>query len=265
MPTALLAGTVQPPTLTLLSTENVTLPPLWRSVVGSSAKATVQILPDAAYPRPEGRSTLHVPKHKRGGNIASRVAHLQSPRIGDTFIEIGCNAQPLGATLPWLGAQIKALGQRYWALEAVIIDQRGRRGRIRLESARTEPILVPRDPPLLRLPLATPRGGISEWCELVVDLRQLVRLFRQLRPEEEEEGKRKRRVESTDMPEKLGSVESVRVYANCRVRRVWLASEGGVRGEWALSEAWVQFVMRNALQKLPRELSSRGPLTDTSP
>lgn len=91
--------------------------------------------------------------------------------------------------------------------------------------------------PLLRLPLATPRDGVSEWCEVVVDLRQLVPLFRQLRPEEEEEGKRKRPAGWSDMPERLESVESVRVYANCRVRRVWLASEGGVRGEWALVKA----------------------------
>lgn len=100
-------------------------------------------------------------------------------------------------------------------------------------------MLLPTSPPLLRLPLATPSDSESEWCEVVVDLRQLVSLFRQLRPEEDEEGeaKRKRRIEWSDLPERLGSVESVRVYANCRVRRVWLASEGGVRDEWALLKA----------------------------
>ncbi|BEI81040.1 hypothetical protein CcaverHIS002_0202000 [Cutaneotrichosporon cavernicola] len=238
MPTALLAGTVQPPTLTLLSSDNASLPPLWKSQVGPSPKSTVQVLPDMAYPRPEGRSSQHVPKHKRGGNIAGNVVHLQSPMVGDTFIQIGSAEQPLGATLPWLGAQVKALGQRHWALEVTVLDHRGRRGRIRLESGRTEAALLPRSPPLLRLPLATPHDGATEWCEVVVDLRQLVPLFRQLRPEEEEEnGKRKRRADLAAMPELFGSVERVRVYPNCRVRRVWLAFEGGVRGEWALKKA----------------------------
>lgn len=55
--------------------------------------------------------------------------------VGDTYIEIGGDT-PLGAELPWLGAQIKQLGRRPFALEAVIVDTRGRRGRIRFESAR---------------------------------------------------------------------------------------------------------------------------------
>lgn len=78
---------------------------------------------------------------------------------------------------------------------------------------------------------------------MVVNLAQLVPLFRQLRSEDEEEEReaKRPRVGWSDLPEgRMGSVEAVRVYANCRVRRVWLSNEGGVKDEWELVGARTQ-------------------------
>lgn len=66
--------------------------------------------------------------------------HLQSPRVGGALIEIDA----VGAELGWLGAQVKMLGRRPWAMEAEVRDGRGRRGRIRFETARVSLALLPR-------------------------------------------------------------------------------------------------------------------------
>lgn len=125
---------------------------------------------------------------------------------------------------------------------------------MKLTISQKEPsLLAQRRLPLLRLPLEMPEGGVTEWRQVVVHLAPLIGLFRTLKADEDKEkdpekgerdregGRERKRPKVTDwhdLPEgRLASVESVRIYANCRVRRVWLSNEGGVRDEWELVAA----------------------------
>lgn len=94
---------------------------------------------------------------------------------------------------------------------------------------------------------------LTDWAELSLHLPSLMALFRSLRPgdideEDEDEGhdgshgkRRRRTVPAVDLPGPYASTSSVRVYASCRLRRVWFSAEGdrsldtaGLRDEWAL-------------------------------
>lgn len=77
-----------------------------------------------------------MPKHPQAGSIAGKVVHIQSPKVGDTFMEIGSSSQPLGAIASWLGVQVKPLGARPLAIEVGIVDEARVQGIIRFESWR---------------------------------------------------------------------------------------------------------------------------------
>lgn len=115
-----------------------------------------------------------------------------------------------------------------------------------------------RTPPLLQLPLELPKDEhkVTDWAELNVNLPQLAALFRSVPPEaasesEDDEqgckgprlggGNRGTRQRPPDLPSGYASTVSVRIYASCRLRRLWFSAEGdhsldaaGVRDEWAL-------------------------------
>ncbi|KAL1412779.1 hypothetical protein Q8F55_000527 [Vanrija albida] len=255
---SLLAGTVQPPLLTLLSTGSTpALSPVWHAHVGRGPHSLIEVVDDAVYPRETGNSSTHVPKHTQRGSVAGHVAHLQSPRIGDTYLQAGGSssskeARPLGVELAWLGLQIKPLGARGLSVEVGVVDARGREGAIRLSSWLEHPALrASATPPLLHLPLALPDDAarLTDWAEVCVHLAPLLALFRTLPSgagDDEREAKKPRLASAAfaALPEgRLASVSYVRVYANCRVRRVWFARDGrrtldAVAGdEWALVAA----------------------------
>lgn len=82
------------------------------------------------------------------------------------------------------------------------------------------------------LALPDDQHKLSDWTELSIDLRPLVLLFAKLqasarRDEGEGDGKRPRR-DGRALPESFSRIVFVRVYANCRVRRVWCAQRPGV-------------------------------------
>jgi hypothetical protein len=85
------------------------------------------------------------------------VIHIQSPTPNRTYIQAGCrkgkgkareireegnSSLPLGIELPWVGVQIKRLGQRGMALEFGVTDERGREGVVRLSSYKVGNILL---------------------------------------------------------------------------------------------------------------------------
>lgn len=105
------------------------------------------------------------------------------------------------------------------------------------ESQKAPAIHPHRSPPLLHLPIHLPPvtvSTITPWLHINVNLHSLLPLFQTLtRPpsvvseesdEDSDEGPRKRR-KILEMPNtRFASVSYVRVYANCRVKRIWLAS-----------------------------------------
>jgi hypothetical protein len=80
-----------------------------------------------------------------------QVIHIQSPRPTRTYIQAGGygkgkgreEALPLGIELPWVGLQIKRLGNRGIALEFGIRDTKGVEGVIRLSSYKVRRPLYP--------------------------------------------------------------------------------------------------------------------------
>ncbi|WOO82330.1 uncharacterized protein LOC62_04G005824 [Vanrija pseudolonga] len=263
---SLLSGTVQPPLLTLLNTAGG-LSPLWHAHVGADPRSLVEVLEDSEYPRAEGSSSAatHVPKHAQRGSVAGRVVHLQSADIGDTYLQAGASVSrkakgkapasaPLGVELPWLGLQIKPLGRRGLSVEVGVLDSRGREGAIRLSSWLEHPRLrTSSTPPLLHLPLALPTDAarLTDWVEVCVNLAPLIPLFRSIPSDDDDADdgreRKKPRLSTTAhaaLPQgALASISYVRVYANCRLRRVWCARDGqrtvdAVAGdEWALVAA----------------------------
>jgi hypothetical protein len=76
------------------------------------------------------------------GSVVGQVIHIQSPRPTRTYIQAGGYGEgkgreegsPLGIELPWVGMQIKRLGNRGIALEFGVKDTKGAQGVIRLSS-----------------------------------------------------------------------------------------------------------------------------------
>ncbi|OCF44640.1 hypothetical protein I317_01527 [Kwoniella heveanensis CBS 569] len=185
---------------------------------------------------------------------------------------------PLGVELPWLGMQVKRLGRRDMSFEVGVVDSRGREGVIRFSSFKKNPTVHPhRAPPLIHLPLQLPSAGpsqLTQWVHIPINLAALIPLFQHLpRPQRHasasesddgdddndnnsneegghkgEEGKdRRKRRKVAELPQGgFGTVSYVRVYANCRIRRIWFSAEGertiegmskSVQDEWALYAA----------------------------
>jgi hypothetical protein len=103
---------------------------------GESNASFVEVLRDDEYPASglgrrtaSARDNNHVPKHPQAGSLPVPVVHIQSP-WPDTFIFTNA---PLGVTLPFLGVQIKPLGEhRGLRIEVEVVDSAGRRGVVRL-------------------------------------------------------------------------------------------------------------------------------------
>jgi len=113
----------------------------------------------------------------------------------------------------------------------------------RAELQKTPSSHIDRQIPLIHLPLAVPTKSVSTltpWLHISFDLNTLIPLFQALPRAQEELGAddkpaKRRKVHSADVPAgHLGYVSYVRVYANCRVRRIWFVSregEGASRSE----------------------------------
>ncbi|OXG47323.1 hypothetical protein J010_04914 [Cryptococcus neoformans] len=268
----LLSSTVQPPLLSLLSsTSSPALSPLFIAVTDPCSSNSVITTVDDSQQMEKAGSRVTIPKNPARGSIADQVIHIQSPDLRRTYIQAGCSQMafrqslkgkerdeimvPLGVELPWIGMQVKRLSRRDLSFEVGVIDSHGREGVIRCSSYKHDPSIHPhRSPPLIHLPLSLsssePFSELTPWRHIELDLSSIIPLFQSLarkHEEEEENGSRKKRKTEVELPNGgFGSVSYVRVYANCRIRRIWFTSEGektlesggkSVRDEWALHAA----------------------------
>ncbi|WVF72977.1 hypothetical protein IAT40_007795 [Kwoniella sp. CBS 6097] len=270
----------------LSSTSTPSLSPLFTSVVDpSSSDARITSLPDSQSASSSSSSSRKVPHTQPKGCTLHNVVHIQSPDPRKTYIQAGCSLTeyrrrldkgkarddgriPLGVELPWIGLQIKRLGRRDMSFEVGIVDNRGREGVVRCSSFKKSPTTHPhRSPPLIHLPLNLPTAGpsqLTQWVHIPINLSALIPLFQHLpRPQRhasdsgsddsqdgngsdrEEVARKKRKV--AELPQGgFASISYVKVYANCRVRRIWFSAEGErtiegmgrtVRDEWELYAA----------------------------
>lgn len=101
-----------------------------------------------------------------------------------------------------------------------------------MESQHDPSIHPHRSPPLIHLPLSLsssePFSELTPWRHIELNLSSIIPLFQSLarkHEEEEENGSRKKRKSEVELPNGgFGSVSYVRVYANCRIRRIWFVS-----------------------------------------
>ena len=169
------------------------------------------------------------------------MLHIQSPEIRSTYLQAGISLRhrssqtlPLGIELPWLHVQLRPLGRRPLAIEVGVSDRDGTEGIIRLSNFQHEPRLHRRgrDPAVMLLPLKVPETGptvLTPWLEVDLNIAPLLPLFRQMaqqqrEPTERQQEKRSKREEGPLPTANWGSITYVRVYANCRLRRLWFVS-----------------------------------------
>ena len=106
-----------------------------------------------------------------------------------------------------------------------------------LMAAQKEPSLhINRSPPFIHLPINVPsqsKSSLTPWLDISINTNALIPLFQQLEARAPDgdvvkanDGRPNKRIKrEDDLPSgKLGNISHLRVYANCRLRRIWLVS-----------------------------------------
>ncbi|KAK7451794.1 hypothetical protein VKT23_012473 [Stygiomarasmius scandens] len=191
-------------------------------------------LPPAAMVRPHNSEDIH-----EGYCIDQTVLHMQSPTLTKTFIHCpslhDSPAKDLALKHPWIYFQVRNLGKP-WSFEIGIVDLTGTKGILRCSTFQKQPHLkLPDSPsslPILHLPLSFPLAStrpLTAWSTVSIHIPTFVPHFCSsalagLMEDDE-----------NDMPSASRSrlpngsyshMTYVRVYATCRLRRIW-SSEGG--------------------------------------
>lgn len=179
-------------------------------------------------------------------------------RVDKGKARAGEGPMPLGIELGSVGLQVRRLGRREFAFEIGLVDTKGREGIVRCSSFKVCPcVTMPhlsrsqgssltlkqksptvhshRSPPLIHLPLTLPAATpstLTPWLHISLNLVPLIALFHSLprpqlgdtSPDSPERPQKRRRL--VELPSgQLKSVSYVRLYANCRVRRIWFVSD----------------------------------------
>ncbi|KAF7360193.1 Cilia-and flagella-associated protein 20 [Mycena venus] len=168
--------------------------------------------------------------------LAQRVLHIQSPTLRTTYVRCppDNSSSPLGLKHPWLHIQVRDMG-REWSFEIGLVDRENRVGIIRLSTFQKEPRLKPptkpSSPPLLHLPLSFPSISsrpLTAWATVALHLPTFLPHFSSSSLlSRGTEGAHMSAPSAASMPSGSFSHTSyVKVYATCRLRRIWF-SQGG--------------------------------------
>lgn len=184
-----------------------------------------------------------------GRQLAQTVLHIQSPTLRTTFIRcppLSSNPtqgdEELGLRLAYVHLQMRALG-RPFSFEVGIVDYAGRRGTIRCSTFQVCPLhLMPpcgsvicqqakpklyatRHHPLLHLPLSFPTASsrpLTSWSTISLDLPSLLPFFSSLAPSTPRDGTSDDSRQAQVPAGKFSHISYMKVYANCRLKRIWL-------------------------------------------
>ncbi|KAJ7634607.1 hypothetical protein FB45DRAFT_1056614 [Roridomyces roridus] len=174
-----------------------------------------------------------------GLDLNQTVLHIQSPTIRTTYIRCPpTNSTQLGLKHPWIHIQVRDLG-RDWSFEIGLVDRSSRVGVVRLSTFQKTPRLYtlgPSSPPLLHLPLSFPpisSRPLTAWATVTLHLPTLIAHFSSSAtlprgPESSSElGGALHTGASVLIPTPSFSHTShVKVYATCRLRRIWFTQRG---------------------------------------
>ncbi|KAL0959601.1 hypothetical protein HGRIS_011310 [Hohenbuehelia grisea] len=199
-----------------------------------------------------------------GYELDQTVLHIQSPDIKRTFIQCpkrsastdGSIRPPvdLGLKHPWLHLQVRNLG-REWSFEVGIVDRAGVALAVRCSTFQKRPRLVhpsgSNGPLLLHLPLSFPSRSsynLTAWSTISLHLPPILKqastllLSTQHQQGDQDDSDN----DSTAEPgmshvaqylphSRYSHVSYIKIYATCRLRRIWF-SEGGPsqRTPWEL-------------------------------
>lgn len=184
-----------------------------------------------------------------GKALNTPVLHIQSPTIPSTFIICPPSGE-LGLPHPWFHLQVRNL-QKEFSFEVGVVDGANRKGRIRWSTFQQLPrITIPPtsrphkqslDPdstapisgPLLHLPLVFPDASsrpLTAWCTIDINLASIIPKFYSMSADMQEDEDTSTRVHTrlgnVILPSgSFSHVSYVKIYANCRLRRVWLSQE----------------------------------------
>ncbi|KAH7345406.1 hypothetical protein B0J17DRAFT_693111 [Rhizoctonia solani] len=155
--------------------------------------------------------------------LASTVLHIQSPTIRTTFIrcppfDTG-SKNTLGLTHQWLHIQLRDIGREF-SFEIGLADTAGRAGVLRCSTFQ---------PPLLHVPLdMSPPGCMNPWRTIAINLSTVIPHFSTATCAVD--GPRVAHIPSGS----YASISYLKIYANCRLRRVWLArsADGSTNQAW---------------------------------
>ncbi|TFK72469.1 hypothetical protein BDN72DRAFT_836248 [Pluteus cervinus] len=180
------------------------------------------------------------------GSLHQTVLHIQSPTLRTTYIECPRDSQSLKQTAPggqfgsldlkhpWVHIQVRDMG-REWSFEIGVVDQAGRSGIIRLSTFQKQPHLKlsqrPGSLPLLHLPLSFPAQSthrLTAWSTIAINLPSLLPYFSSLQPTAHEHNPHEANLSNpVPLPGGIYShVSYIRVYATCRLKRVWFSNFG---------------------------------------
>ncbi|GJE94870.1 hypothetical protein PsYK624_110460 [Phanerochaete sordida] len=179
----------------------------------------------------------------QGRTLSQTVLHIQSPDIRSTYVRCPPTGS-LGLKHPWIHLQVRSLGKE-WAFEVGIVDRAGREGIVRFSTFQRTPRLKPAELPILHLPVSFPQSShrLTGWAIINVNLANLLPRFSDVSLLEEEEEEEEDASEDEDYgnqprPRKkarlagvvpsgtMSHVSYVKVYATCRLRRLWFSQTG---------------------------------------
>jgi len=173
---------------------------------------------------------------RMGYSLTQTVLHIQSPSLTKTYLHcppvdwararIGREGD-LGLKHPLVHIQVRNMG-RPWSFELGLVDQAGKEGIVRCSTFQNEPALKPTSPPLLHLPLSFPTASttpLTSWTTISLSLPTLISHFssralvRNLHDDEEDV-----RLQEIELPSaRFSHVSYVKVYATCRLKRIWFS------------------------------------------
>lgn len=209
---------------------------------------------DSSLPSPPTPQTLISPPalseslnelQIKNSALSHHVLHIQSPTIRSTYIRcppLG-SAKTLDLRLPWIHMQVRNLN-REWSFEIGIADINGREGRIRCSTFQVsqyihptqqhthayqqQPKLYSTVPPLLHLPLSFPKLApetLTAWCTVALYIPSILPHFSSSHLLGDND------ISFSYPLNRFSHITSIKVFANCRLRRIWLSDTGNPRNE----------------------------------
>lgn len=248
------SGSVQPNIVCLFSSTGSQPLSLFSVHVDAAlpSDSFVHLLNDrTSLPAPPGASLISLPKAYRnedaeacvGKQLRQTVLHIQSPTLRTTFIRCPASFsfrtddKGLGLKHAWLQIQVRNVG-REWSFEVGIVDKTGKHGVIRCSTFQKNPTLRCNYnlAPVLHLPLKFPSSSsntLTAWSTVTVYLPDFIPQFASVSRDQRSR---------TDVSDEDGSTDPsnvpspqflpggayahltyVKIYATCRLRRIWLS------------------------------------------